>query len=875
MKTILDLSLSICSAAPPSLLKTSKPRRLETTLKLGGNANRSRLLNALELGITVGLLFVASPLHAACNQPPIPLPGETVTWTAANSPFQICSDLTIPHGGTVIVEPGVELQFQAHTLTVSGVLKAQGQAASHITITATSNFPPAIMLQGGNVTTSFADITGQIRSGPGKLTVSDSTFTGPNGLIFTLDILLPSLPPVVKLTRCTFINSQMQITDTYLVLNNCSFTDTATQVLRGYARLVGTNTVQGQPLSILRETFQAIQPLFVDGVHASNVATAGGISLTAGSFLLGPRNVLQGNLYPVDVEGGLLPTSVVPLTGNTNNIIWAHDGGGQGVMRWANLGLPYLVTNLINGGGPLTIDPGVTVKFDPTTFTGLAGLSIVSTRRLIANGLPDQLITFDALNPAAPWNGLFFDTNQTEGSHLDYTVVSNAAFGVINTDNFLQISNSLIQNNEIGVNTNTFGILTLSKTRFFDNTTGAQSTPLGSFVASAPNLLGSWFEGNGTAMENQASTAVPAQLSYWGSPTGPTTPQNPGGQGDPITGPITFQPFLTAPPSIADNPPVVGMVPFGFSWYGITTIIRPPEFVAETAEKIILRWNVSNSTTVASQRILLSPATSNFDVLSANPIVLADNLPPTATSLEVTIPTVLFQVTNINQFLRIVAIDASGQQGWDQTPLIVPSGRITGNIQITSDYSGQTFIGGHPAPAITWTGSANGATTEGFIFLESDGGLISLFGGNATLPILSTDTARLAVLSYSNSNDIKWFFSNTYFSIRPDRGLGLKAPVVDVTSPTPGSTFHGGSVVPITWTASAQQGLRSFDIQVSTNGGKTFHLIATGLAANTRSYNWQLPASTGIPDVRVRVIARDKVFQNSSDGASIVFSITP
>ena len=43
-------------------------------------------------------------------------------------------------------------------------------------------------------------------------------------------------------------------------------------------------------------------------------------------------------------------------------MIWAHDGGSQGVMRWANLGLPYLVTGLISGGGPLTIDPGVTVK---------------------------------------------------------------------------------------------------------------------------------------------------------------------------------------------------------------------------------------------------------------------------------------------------------------------------------------------------------------------------------------------------------------------------------------------------------------------------------------------------------------------------------
>jgi hypothetical protein len=513
MKTILNLNLSlpICSAESPSLLGTPKPRRWQTSLKARGNAGASRLLHALEFVIAVGLLFMAGQLRAGvCNQPPIPLPGETVTWTSADSPFQICSELTIPQGGTVIVEPGVQLQFQEHTLTVSGVLRAQGQAAGHITISATGNFPPAITLEGGNVTMSFADITGQIRGGPGRLTVSDSTFTGPNGLIFTLDILLPSLPPVVKLTRCTFTNSQMQITDSYLALQNCSFTNTFTQVLRGYARLAGTNTVQGQPLSILRETFQAIQPLFVDGVRASNVATAGGISLTGGSFLLGPRNVLRRNLYPVDVEGGLLPGSVVPLTGNTNNLIWAHDGGSQGVMRWANLGLPYLVTGLINGGGPLTIDPGVTVKFDPTT-TGLAGLSIVSTRRLIANGLPDQLITFDALNSAAPWDGLFFDTNYTEGSHLDYTVVSNASFGVVNTDNFLQISNSLIQNNDIGVNTNTFGILTLSKTRFFDNTTGAQSTPQGSLVASATNLLGSWFEGNGTAMENQRGSG-PAQL---------------------------------------------------------------------------------------------------------------------------------------------------------------------------------------------------------------------------------------------------------------------------------------------------------------------------------------------------------------------------
>jgi hypothetical protein len=824
--------------------------------------------------LMVGVLSNAFPLYAGCNLPPIPRPGQTVTWAAANSPFQICADLTIPRGGRVIVEPGVELQFQDHTLTVSGILNAQGQTGSHIIISATSNFPPAITLQGGTVNMTFADVTGQVRGGPGKMTISDTRFIGPNGLIFTLDILRPSLPPVFTLTRCTFLNSQMQITDTYLKLRDCGFTNTVTQVLRGYACLRGVNTVQGRPLSILRETFQAIQPLFVDGVHASNVSTAGGLSLTGGSFFLGLSNALQGNLYPVDIEGGLLPKSAVPRSGNTKNMIWAHDGGSQGVMRWANLGLPYLVTNLINGGGPLTIDPGVTIKFDPTV-TGLAGLSIVSTRRVIAKGLPNQLITFDALNPAAPWDGLHFDTNSTEGSNLDYAVVNRARFGVTNTDNFLQISNSVIQNNQIGVNTNTFGILTLSKTRVFSNVTGAQSTPQGSLVLSAPNLLSNWFQGNGTAVQNQAASTVPAELNYWGDPTGPRTPQNPRGQGDLITGPIDFKPFLTAPPAIANNPPVVGMVPFGFSWYGITTIIRPPEFVAETGEKLLLSWNLSNSATVARQRILLSPATANFDLFGVTPIVLANNLSPTTTSFEVTVPAIAFQPTNTNQFLRIIATDSSGQQGWDQTPLIVPSRRITGNIQITSNYSAQTFVGGHAAPAINWTGSANGGTTEGFIFLESDGGLISLFGGNATLPVLSTDTARLVVLSYSNSNDIKWFFSNSYFSIRPDPGLGLRPPQVRLTSPTPGAVFSGGSVVPITWTASAPEGLRSFDIQVSTNGGKTFHLITTGLVGASRSFNWRLPASSGIPDVRVRVIARDKWFQNSSDGANVVFSIVP
>jgi len=843
-----------------------------TTLRPRNNAIHSRLRRTFETAIAAGLLFVASSLRAGCNLPPLPGPGGAVTWAAANSPFQICEDLTIPKNGPVLVKPGVVLEFQGHMVTVAGKLNFQGQSTNHITITAQDVFPPVFMVEKGNVTMAFTDVGGQFRHGPGKVTISDSTFTGPDGILYTLDILSGG-PGVITLTRCNFVNSLMQITDSYLALRDCIFTNSTANILRGYTRLLGANTVNGQPFTIFRETNQAVQPMLVDGIQASNVTVAGGVSLWGGDFLLGTSNVLQGNLYPVDVEGGLLPSSVVPLTGNTINLIWAHAGAGGPVARWANLGLPYLVDGWVNGGGTLTIDPGVTVLFDPTK-SGFAGLNFVSTRRLISNGLPTAPITFDALNPGIPWTGLIFQVNGTEGNHLDYVTVQHGdLFGASISDSFLDITNSLFQNNLAGVNANTFGQANLSKTRLFDNEIGVQATPQGSFRLSAPDLSPNWFEGNGTGVSNSGSS-MPAQNNYWGSPTGPTNPGNPGGEGDLIVGAVNFKPFLTAPPDIAKNPPVVRMTPLGNSWYGISTITRPPDFYVTPGEKLILRWTVSNSTTVASQRILLSPEGADFDNPTRPPIILANNVPASARSIEITIPNVGFAFTNLPQFLRIVTIDASGQQGWDQTPIIVSTGNITGNIQITSDYSGQTFIGGRNTPAETWTGNTNGVI-EGNLFLEADGGLFTTIVTSIALPIVSTDSVRQVVLSHINSNDLKWFFSPGYFSIRPDPALGIKAPKVQLTSPTTGQSFAGGSIVPIKWKASAQEGLRSFDIQYSANGGQTWHFVVKDLAANAKNFKWELPASSGIPDVRVRVIVRDKLFQNSSDGAGVVFSITP
>ena len=80
--------------------------------------------------------------------------------------------------------------------------------------------------------------------------------------------------------------------------------------------------------------------------------------------------------------------------------------------------------------------------------------------------------------------------------------------------------------------------------------------------------------------------------------------------------------------------------------------------------------------------------------------------------------------------------------------------------------------------------------------------------------------------------------------------------------------------MPITWTASDNEPLRAIDILVSTDGGRWWNTIVQGLPGSTVSFDWDLPASDGVADTRIRVVVRDSRFQNSQ-AVSGTFSITP
>ena len=817
-------------------------------------------------------LSVGGAPPPACNLPPVPAAGQTVTWTVAGSPYTICENIGIPANSTVNIQPGVVLNFNADKqVVVSGTMRVQGQAGQPVVFNASAVYPPIVDVNGGTLDALFAEFHGQLRvENASTVTLTNNHFVGSQGLLWVQE-LPTGTRPYLRIENSTFDSSSATISDAITVMRNNVFNNSTCWLLRGYADVTATNTFNGGGLTVTRE--ESLQPFYLDGVHATN-SVAGGMSLAGGNFLSGPNTVLQNNLYPLSLEGGLLPGSTIPLSGNSNNAIDVGTGGFAGRGRWSQLGLPYRLTQASTSfpGGHLAIDPGTTIEAaDPN-----ASLLFRSTRQGILKGLPDAPIVFQGFG-GQPWSGLAFVTNSSTGPRLEYCTVRNANFGVISSDNGLYVDNCLITNNTIGANANSYGTIHFAKTRFVGNGTGVNLTALGGGFLSNASMPNS-FEGNGAGIDT--ASGGDARNSWWNHPSGPTVPGNPGGQGDPIIGSgassVQFSPFLTSAPNFANRPPVVRDIEPGLTQLYNSPDVQIPDFLLDQGTKYIVRWNAQDDDTIVSQRIEFSPDGHYPDRY----YTLVNNIPGSARSWEITVPDPGYAVTNQPQFLRVVATDASGQQGWDEVPVLVPSGRLTGNLTITTDLSGQTFTAGDPIPDMDWTGSLpNFPTITPVVVLESDGAAISgiATGGHGqffqNFPMVSTDRARLAIQARNNSNDVIWFFAPGYFSIRHDPRLGFQTPAASITFPMGGESFPGGSTVPVSWTASAPMGLRSFDIQGSYDNGRTWHLIARDLPGATRSYTWQLPPSTGIANVRVRIIARDVRFQNRS-ATSGPFSIT-
>lgn len=824
--------------------------------------------------LEIDTLSVGPPPIPPCRLPPLPAPGETVTWSAAGGPYVVCQDLTIPPGAAVLVEPGVEVHFEmGRQLVVAGTLRIDAAAYARAVFTASGSFPPSIVVQGGAIEARFAEFHQVLQVGSGATALlSDCAF--PPGSAFLSDDI-PRPPPFITLERCNFSGAQLTLAGCLVVVRDSTFTDTYASLIRSFPDITAVNTFTGNPLQIDRQ--ESIQPLFIDGIHATESPTAG-LSLRGGTYAIGSRVTLQGNHYPLELHGGLTPDSAVPVLGNTVDAIDVGNSGFAGRGRWPDLGLPYRLTGPTTSlpGGDLRIDPGVIVEgADPN-----AGLWFTSTRHGVLDGLPGAPITFRGLN-GLTWGGLLFHVNSTTGCRLEHCIVEDAEVAVVSTDNLLYVDSCVFTRNEVGANMNTSGVILFRKTRFASNTVGLDFSDAG-----RPYLNGGGnpnaFEGNEVGIDAFGpSSASDARNCWWNDPSGPRAPGNPGGQGDVIggigAGGVQYRPFLTAAPDFANTPPVVRMIEPGLTQRYASPDHIVPDFLLDQGTRCILRWDVRSDDAIASQRIEFSPDGHYPDRFR----VLVDGIPGDARSAEITVPAPGFASSFQPQFLRVIARDETGQEAWDQAAVQVPSGRIRGELMLATDLSGQTHFAGQAIPEVSWSGSVDFGLVTPIVVLESDGaaiaGLASSDGQGyfpELFPFVSTDRARLALQVTSNSNDVAWFFADGYFSIRHDPRMGFAPPVVHLEGPLGGESFPGGSTVSIAWTAEAPESLRSFDVQASYDAGRTWHPVALDLPAQSTRYDWGLPATRGIDDVRVRVIARDRRFQNSADDSG-PFSIVP
>ncbi|MBC7771166.1 MAG: choice-of-anchor J domain-containing protein, partial [Pyrinomonadaceae bacterium] len=857
---------------------------------------------------------------------PLPQAGQTVHWTSAHSPVMLARDGTgqsprIPAGATVIVDPGVEIRVGDNVVfDIAGTLALQGNAAQPVRLRGNTGggagWARISVASGGLLTGSFADVetyTDLIYGG--KASFTDSAFrdpSNPTGLSYDsagdighrfFDGNLAYARQVLSLTGCTFEQGcNVALLRGWLAARDCTFT-------RGGAVTVDGGPIGGEAMFVVGSSILdnvTVNEAYIDLTHdhsqhryVGNVQQNGnpqgaGIRLAGGaSYLIDSNVALSGNRWPVEFgsrSAGILPGSVLPASGNELNEIptGLDDAPFDERVVWADAGVPYIVTQ--NGAlrGQITILPGVTVKLLPDAVfffdTDSNGLSMP-----VFLGEPERPIRFMPYVEDTRWYSLVIGNTATFGTRWDWCVFEGGRFGVGSSEMPLALDNCVFRDNIRALYTETMA--TLRKCTFENNVfsySGERFAPLhdvkGFLDANHPSNPNTFINNNGNPLPDFFGSFLPSggliasarhnsledtdsdvRNNWWGTPTGPREARNPGGTGDAVyfgrdAGGFLL-PFLKEPPT-TNPPPVV-------------RFITEPDTVVP-GEKVHVQWTARDDGSITTQRVYHS-MDSNVD----SQMQLLAEIPAGARSFEWIVPTIGTPGNGADQFFRVIATDDLGQEGIADIPLkITNPADFTGTMTQSPGFPGLVRPGNSQAVCAAVSGQVGSMYAS--IELDNDdsgeslGGVFASGGQACTvlpaqIPDISTDRARIRFDATASLNQVRSYYG-PYFSIRPDPILGNAAPIVNLTSSHDGQTYPGGSTIALSWTASDDEALRSFDIRASYDGGARWFRVAKDLPAEAREFTWQLPASTGVPSAKVRVVAKDIRFQNTS-AESAAFSI--
>lgn len=137
-----------------------------------------------------------------------------------------------------------------------------------------------------------------------------------------------------------------------------------------------------------------------------------------------------------------------------------------------------------------------------------------------------------------------------------------------------------------------------------------------------------------------------------------------------------------------------------------------------------------------------------------------------------------------------------------------------------------------------------------------------------------TGGAASALLQASKTSSNQSFFSFVSGVPNTKPAGDSNPPTVTVTSPNGGEMVMGGTQLAIAFTSKDDVAVVSHDINLSTDGGKTFPVtVASGLPGTAQSFNFPVPPAFNTQNARIQVIAKDAAGNAGMDASDNDFTI--
>lgn len=371
----------------------------------------------MKIKILVTLTFALFTLSVISAETSISGGNVSGTWQKANSPYNITGDITIPANNTLIIEPGVQVNFQGYySLTVNGFLEAVG------TVTDSIYFFP----QNTGIYERWAGISFINAPDSSHLVFCTISLSG-NNLVGSGGITCSNSNPVIRHCRISDNQSRAEIA-TYgggIVLNNSNAAISHCKISNNKSGCYGggINIYNSNPKII---------GCNISGNFALQLG--GGICISGNSSPEITYCAIEGNtsnMYGGGIFAAGAAINILECTISNNR---AADEGG-GISIWSgSVSINYCIINYNRtfntspGPGGSIYAKGGTLKVDHSTFFYNESYSYYYGMEICTQGNVEMTVT-NSIFISRGWMIAFESTSPASVSYNDFMCTGNAFGG--------------------------------------------------------------------------------------------------------------------------------------------------------------------------------------------------------------------------------------------------------------------------------------------------------------------------------------------------------------------------------------------------------------------------------------------------------------